>query len=193
MSEPADIASPDLRAGAGRARADRRAAGIRPGAAGGLDRHVRARRGAEGPLRDPAEAARLRVEKIVMGAGGAAGSRARRVQLMQPTAAPEGLAQRVAEAADLVTVALDELLPRAEGPEARLTEAMRYAALGPGKRLRHLLRARDRPDVRPARALGAAGRLRAGVHPRLQPDPRRPALHGRRRHAPRPAHRAQGL
>jgi len=46
------------------------------------------------------------------------------------------LARRVAEAADLVTVALDELLPRAEGPEARLTEAMRYAALGPGKRLR---------------------------------------------------------
>jgi farnesyl diphosphate synthase len=46
------------------------------------------------------------------------------------------LAQRVAEAADLVTVALDELLPRADGPESRLTEAMRYAALGPGKRLR---------------------------------------------------------
>jgi farnesyl diphosphate synthase len=45
-------------------------------------------------------------------------------------------AQRVAEAADLVTVALDELLHRAEGPESRLTEAMRYAALGPGKRLR---------------------------------------------------------
>jgi farnesyl diphosphate synthase len=43
---------------------------------------------------------------------------------------------RVAEAADLVTVAMDELLPRASGPEARLTEAMRYAALGPGKRLR---------------------------------------------------------
>jgi farnesyl diphosphate synthase len=46
------------------------------------------------------------------------------------------LTQRVAEAADLVTVALDQLLPRAEGPEARLTEAMRYAVLGPGKRLR---------------------------------------------------------
>ncbi|KRB46631.1 MAG: farnesyl diphosphate synthase [Pseudomonadota bacterium] len=46
------------------------------------------------------------------------------------------LAQRVAESADLVTVALDQLLHRAEGPEARLTEAMRYAALGPGKRLR---------------------------------------------------------
>ncbi|MFL5295724.1 MAG: polyprenyl synthetase family protein [Phenylobacterium sp.] len=52
----------------------------------------------------------------------------------QQGAAP--LARRVAEAADLVTVALDELLPRADGPEARLTEAMRYAALGPGKRLR---------------------------------------------------------
>jgi farnesyl diphosphate synthase len=47
-----------------------------------------------------------------------------------------GLAQRVAEAADLVTVALDELLPRGDGAEGRLTEAMRYAALGPGKRLR---------------------------------------------------------
>jgi farnesyl diphosphate synthase len=46
------------------------------------------------------------------------------------------LARRIAEAADLVTVALDELLPRADGPESRLTEAMRYAALGPGKRLR---------------------------------------------------------
>lgn len=46
------------------------------------------------------------------------------------------LARRVAEAADLVTVALDALLPRGEGPESRLTEAMRYAALGPGKRLR---------------------------------------------------------
>ena len=45
-------------------------------------------------------------------------------------------AQRVSEIADTVTVALDELLPRAEGPESRLTEAMRYAALGPGKRLR---------------------------------------------------------
>jgi farnesyl diphosphate synthase len=43
---------------------------------------------------------------------------------------------RLAETADLVTMALDQLLPRGEGPESRLTEAMRYAALGPGKRLR---------------------------------------------------------
>lgn len=48
----------------------------------------------------------------------------------------EEVARRIAETADLVTVALDELLPRAEGPESRLTEAMRYAALGGGKRLR---------------------------------------------------------
>ena len=42
----------------------------------------------------------------------------------------------MAETADLVTVALDELLPRADGPEARVVEAMRYATLGPGKRIR---------------------------------------------------------
>lgn len=52
------------------------------------------------------------------------------------TRPPHDLGRRIAEAADLVTVALDALLPRAEGPEQRLTEAMRYAALGPGKRLR---------------------------------------------------------
>ena len=49
---------------------------------------------------------------------------------------PVSIANGVTVAADLVTVALDELLPRAEGPEARLTECMRYIALGPGKRLR---------------------------------------------------------
>jgi len=48
----------------------------------------------------------------------------------------DDISRRIAEVADLVTVALDELLPRADGPESRLTEAMRYAALGPGKRLR---------------------------------------------------------
>ena len=47
--------------------------------------------------------------------------------------------QRLNEAADRVTVALDALLPRAEGPEAHLNSAMRYAALGLGKRLRPFL------------------------------------------------------
>jgi len=58
---------------------------------------------------------------------------------MNPIAANSDLPPlqaRMAETADLVTMALDQLLPRGEGPEARLTEAMRYAALGPGKRLR---------------------------------------------------------
>lgn len=72
-----------------------------------------------------------------------------------------GLARRVAEAADLVTVALDALLPRADGPEQRLTEAMRYAALGPGKRLRpffaietgRMFDLPDRPVLRAACAL----------------------------------------
>jgi farnesyl diphosphate synthase len=58
-------------------------------------------------------------------------------------------------------VALDELLPRAEGPESRLTEAMRYAALGPGKRLRpffaleaaRLFDIEERPVLRAACAL----------------------------------------
>jgi farnesyl diphosphate synthase len=71
------------------------------------------------------------------------------------------IARRVAEVADLVTVALDELLPRADGPDARLTEAMRYAALGPGKRLRpyfaleaaRLFEIEERPVLRAACAL----------------------------------------
>jgi farnesyl diphosphate synthase len=70
-------------------------------------------------------------------------------------------ARRLAEAADLVTVALDELLPRADGPENRLTEAMRYAALGPGKRIRpffaletgRMFDVDDRPVLRAACAL----------------------------------------
>jgi len=84
--------------------------------------------------------------------------------LIRPLAAnsPEqSVIDRVAEVADLVTVALDELLPRAEGPESRLTEAMRYAALGPGKRLRpyfameasRLFDIEERPVLRAACAL----------------------------------------
>ena len=73
----------------------------------------------------------------------------------------QGVIDRVAEIADLVTVALDELLPRADGPECRLTEAMRYAALGPGKRLRPffaleaatLFDIEERPVLRAACAL----------------------------------------
>jgi len=69
--------------------------------------------------------------------------------------------QSLNEAADRVTVALDALLPRAEGPEAHLNSAMRYAALGPGKRLRpfiaiecgRLVNADERGLLRAASAL----------------------------------------
>jgi farnesyl diphosphate synthase len=44
-----------------------------------------------------------------------------------------------AEAALFVEQSLDALLPQGNGPEARLLEAMRYAALGGGKRLRGFL------------------------------------------------------
>jgi farnesyl diphosphate synthase len=41
--------------------------------------------------------------------------------------------------AEVVEAALDALLPPVEGPEARLAEAMRHAALGGGKRMRAFL------------------------------------------------------
>ena len=49
------------------------------------------------------------------------------------------LPDALAHAAREVEAALDTLLPLPEGPEARLAEAMRYAALGGGKRLRGFL------------------------------------------------------
>lgn len=44
--------------------------------------------------------------------------------------------ERLRETAQRVTTALDSLLPKPQGPEEQLMHAMRYAALGPGKRLR---------------------------------------------------------
>lgn len=46
------------------------------------------------------------------------------------------LADRLKESADRVNIALGALLPRPQGHEGRLMEAMRYAALAGGKRLR---------------------------------------------------------
>ena len=43
---------------------------------------------------------------------------------------------RLKEVADRVTVALDQLIPPASGPEANLMRAMRHAALANGKRMR---------------------------------------------------------
>ncbi|WP_018633254.1 polyprenyl synthetase family protein [Neomegalonema perideroedes] len=59
---------------------------------------------------------------------------------MSPAAlSPEALEARLAEAAAAVEETLDALLPQGEGPESRLWEAMRYGALGGGKRLRAFL------------------------------------------------------
>ena len=49
------------------------------------------------------------------------------------------LSGAMAAAAQEIDEALDQLLPLAEGPEARLYEAMRYAVIGGGKRLRAFL------------------------------------------------------
>lgn len=48
-------------------------------------------------------------------------------------------ARRLSAAASRTDSALSALLPPVEGPEARLADAMRYAVLGPGKRLRPFL------------------------------------------------------
>ena len=39
----------------------------------------------------------------------------------------------LSEIADRVTVALDQFIPRPDGPEAKLIRAMRHAGLGDGK------------------------------------------------------------
>ncbi len=52
---------------------------------------------------------------------------------------PPALSAALAQAASRIDSALDVLLPLPDGPEARLLEAMRYATLGGGKRLRGFL------------------------------------------------------
>ena len=58
---------------------------------------------------------------------------------MGETVALVSLAEAMAESAAAVDKVLDSVLPAPKGPEARLFEAMRYATLGSGKRLRPFL------------------------------------------------------
>lgn len=51
----------------------------------------------------------------------------------------DALARAIEQTVSKVEEVLDELLPEPSGPEARVHEAMRYAALGGGKRLRPFL------------------------------------------------------
>lgn len=55
------------------------------------------------------------------------------------TASLEALTDALSANRAFVHDALDAVLPRVDGPEARVIEAMRYAALGGGKRLRAFL------------------------------------------------------
>ena len=59
-------------------------------------------------------------------------------------ASAPSLPRAMAAAAEEIDQALGILLPPAEGPEARLYEAMRYAAVGGGKRLRVIINALTR-------------------------------------------------
>ena len=72
----------------------------------------------------------------------------------------ETVAAAMARVAGEVEAALDDLLPVPEGAEARLAEAMRYATLGGGKRMRAFLAmecaALFRVDRRCAARVGAA-------------------------------------
>ena len=58
---------------------------------------------------------------------------------MGVTIADTGLPAALSRAARIVETAIDVLLPPVEGAESRLLEAMRYATLGGGKRLRGFL------------------------------------------------------
>src|SRR3712207_4314821 len=82
---------------------------------------------------------------------------------MSPPAEAPALAlpRAMAAAATEIDEALDALLPPAEGPEARLYEAMRYAAIGGGKRLRGFLVLEGARQFNASRA--AALRLAAAV------------------------------
>ena len=56
-----------------------------------------------------------------------------------PLTAPEAMADRLTEAAHRIEATLDGLLPTGDGPERPLLDAMRYATLNGGKRLRPYL------------------------------------------------------
>ena len=84
-------------------------------------------------------------------------------------------------------------LPAESAWPATIHRAVRYSLFAGGKRIRPLLVLAAGEAVGGARDDAHAPRLRGGDDPHLQPDPRRPAGHGRRRPAPRQADLAQGL
>ncbi len=71
------------------------------------------------------------------------------------------LNRALAETADATTRLLDDLMPPVDGPVGRVVDAMRYSALGGGKRLRPFLVVQSASlfDVSPENALRAAAAL----------------------------------
>jgi farnesyl diphosphate synthase len=61
------------------------------------------------------------------------------MEMMSEGVVALSLPRAMAQAAEEIDAALDTLLPRPEGGEARLFEAMRYSTIGGGKRLRGFL------------------------------------------------------
>ena len=70
----------------------------------------------------------------------------------------DDLQRAMAVTAEKVTTTLDTLLPMKDTPDNRVTEAMRYATLGGGKRVRPFLVMQSAGlfNVDPARAVRAA-------------------------------------
>ena len=174
----------ELRGGAGRARGHRPEARARPARPRELDPGLRARaRRCAQHCADKLRQVQLRVEKLTLDREGNAEAAAVRGGL-----SVAGLAQAMAAVAAAVEAELDgPAAARRTAPQARLHEAMRYAVLGGGKRLRPFLVAATAELFGVRGRAATRARCRDRADPRLLAGPRRPAGDGRRRAAPRPA------
>ena len=111
-----------------------------------------------------------------------------------PAALATRLDQTAADTEALMAKLLaDTLLPDEIQRPKRLLDAMRYGSLNGGKRLRPFLVVESAAMFDVPRDAAPARRRGARMHPLLFADPRRPAVDGQLRPAPRPADRAQGV
>ncbi len=197
MAEPVDRASEssghagssggadELRGGAGRARdASSRSSSAASSTWRARSRPTSAARRLRAHCADKLRQVQLRVEKLTLGPRGQARS-CSRSRSSEPSRARRG---RWRPSPPPSRPSSTALLPPVDGPQARLHEAMRYAVLGGGKRLRPVPGRGQRPTLfGRAAARRDPGRGRGRADPRLLAGPRRPAGDGRRRAAPRPA------
>ncbi|MCG8594725.1 MAG: polyprenyl synthetase family protein [Kiloniellales bacterium] len=86
---------------------------------------------------------------------------AQKISTSNDTATNDRLKIELARAAEAVSLRLDQLLPVVSGPEGRVVEAMRYASLNGGKRLRPFLTIANARlfDVPEQQALNAAAAI----------------------------------